>query len=1068
VGSLAGLGLQVMPAVGCLFLNEQEGRYEMRNLVLIITLILLWGCATQTTTHKPQTQRVKNLTPEEIYNNYTVNISLNQNKNLFNQLESELITKAKYDSLLSDLGRPGKKYFQVEQLICDTKSDSIYKEIIRAEYFINNDSLLSVVDIKLLNLLKTDSTNASLYVLMGINKHQQKDLSKSIYYLQQAKQHTQPFDNSWLYMVIADIYEDNNQPIMAIKEYEEAFEINNDLLLDKWDNLFDLFVSIGEYGKAEKLFNEVEIISNQTDFRNTHWDELVNLYWKKDELTEAESICMAVRDTSNFKSTTKELILISIKNGDFKSAEDYLWDLSSVEIQSYPFQAKFNFVDFYSWDEHYIEIYNQLKNDINQLSQNQSANFCFGYFLVAKEMNQWNEENKDVSKIREGLAYLKKAKSKESKLNFVIGYLLQSLAENEEAIRYYQQDANNSEFYPYSQINLSVLTKSDDISKSLSYLLAAQKFFENNEEIIEEIGLYYYSYLNDFEKAVEWYTYLMKIEPNSYLESIWLADSYLQLDDIENAQLTISKTIDKIIIDSDSWLRNWYLGMAYETKGDINQKLEKWHQAKRDYENSIKYDPKDMDPRLALADVYYKLEDLPNAEKLYQTVIDSVVSKENVDLDKYYSALRSLNFHYIIFAPDPKKHSILFENAIKIIPEDDWAFRMLGLAYKNQGNYYKATRNLKKAIEINPNSRYNYSELAETYELEGTTDKAIENYKYAIRSIEKENIKIDQENESEDYQSNLESIGGYHSKIADLYKQKEDYDLAILEYQRAISVTPDTTGIIYKFDLADAYFDSKDYNNAIKYWKLVYNKQENFGALFNIGLSYLNIGDPENLKISKITFVELLDKIEGDPDYIDLKNKAENFIEIIDEELNKIEWPEIIEELSNSENGVSSEIAFLYNFIDDYTNINNLFIEANNETTPEKEYLQYSKEWIITGYNVSPKIYQSESLCDRFKAKLSGLKLDNNKILEIKSLWISATETRKEGVKLYSEGYYVKKKEYTGQWERGSAKIKVANQYFADGLVILENLMKENISDFNGNKRGLDFIQGQIDYYSDK
>jgi len=1068
VGSLAGLGLQVMPAVGCLFLNEQEGRYEMRNLVLIITLILLWGCATQTTTHKPQTQRVKNLTPEEIYNNYTVNISLNQNKNLFNQLESELITKAKYDSLLSDLGRPGEKYFHVEQLICNTKSDSVYKEIIRAEYFINNDSLLNVVDIELSNLLKTDSTNASIYVLIGVSKSKLDDIHNSINYLQQAKSYTHPFDNSWLFMVLADIYADNNQPQKAIVEYEEGFEIDKNLLLDKWDNLFDLFVSIGDFEKAEDLFNEVEIISTNTNFRNTHWDELVDLYWEKDELSKAESICLAVRDTNNFISTTKELALIAIKKGNFKSAEEYLWDLSSVEIQAYPFQSKFNFVKYYLWDEHFSEVFNRLNDDINLLLENPSASFCFGYFLTAIEMNQWNDENMDESKIREGIAYLKKAKSKESKLNFVIGYLLQSLAENEEAIRYYQQDANNSEFYPYSQINLSVLTKSDDISKSLSYLLAAQKFFENNEEIIEEIGLYYYSYLNDFEKAVEWYTYLMKIEPNSYLESIWLADSYLQLDDIENAQLTISKTIDKIIIDSDSWLRNWYLGMAYETKGDINQKLEKWHQAKRDYENSIKYDPKEMDPRLALASVYYKLEDLTSAENTYLSVIDSVISKDEIDYNAYNDALRSLNFHYIIFAPDPKKHAKLFEKAINYFPESNWCYRMLGIAYKNQGNYYKATINLDKAIQLDPANRYNYYNLAETYSEEGTYDKAIENYKYTIREIEKENYKIDKNREYEEYQSNLKSIGEYHSKIAELYEVKEDYDLAILEYQRAISVTPDTTGIIYKFDLAGVYFKNKDFDDAIKNWQLVFDVENNFNALFNIGLSYLNIGDPENLKISKITFVELLDKIEGDPDFIDLKNKAENFIEIIDEELNKIEWPEIIEELSNSENGVSSEIAFLYNFIDDYTNINNLFIEANNETTPEKEYLQYSKEWIITGYNVSPKIYQSESLCDRFKAKLSGLKLDNNKILEIKSLWISATETRKEGVKLYSEGYYVKKKEYTGQWERGSAKIKVANQYFADGLVILENLMKENISDFNGNKRGLDFIQGQIDYYSDK
>ena len=1040
----------------------------MKNIVLIITSILLWGCATQTTTFKPQIQKVKELTSEEIYNNYPVNISLSHNKTLFQKLENGVITKSVYDSLLTDLGRPGEKYFKVEQLICDTESDSIFKEIIRAEYFINNDSLLSVVDIKLSYLLKTDSTNALLYVFMGISKLQQKEISKSIHYLQQAKQYTQPFDNSWLNLVIADIYEDNNQPIKAIIEYEEGFKINQNLLLEKWDNLFDLFVTTGQYRKAEDLFNEVETISTDTNFRNTHWDELVDLYWKKDDLAKAKSICLSVRDTNNFKSITKELVLITIKKGDFKSAEDYLWDLSSVEIQSYPFQSTFNFYDFYVSDEHYSEVLTKLENEINQLSQNQSANFCYGYFLVSKEMNQWNSEDIDVAKIREGLAYFKKVGLNNSKVNFIVGYLLQTLDEKEASISFYNKVSSKTDFYPHSQINLSVLTKSTDINESLSHLLIAEKSLSNELKLIENISLYYYSLTPDYEKAIEWLHKVLTIDPNEHLYSIWLANSYLQLDDIVNAQLTISKTIDRIFTDKESWAKNWYLGMAYKTKGDINQKLEKWVQSKRDYENSIKYDPNDMVPRMALANVYYKLKDYSSAEITYLTVIDSVTSKEKIDYNTYNEVLSNLlsnlNLHYIIWEPNPGKRSKLFEKAIIYFPESDWCYRMLGWAYKDQDNYYKAVLNLKKAIELNPDSQYNYSVLAETYELEGTIDKAIEYYKYAIRAVEKENLKIEQENETEDYQFNLKSIGEYHSKIAKLYKEKEDYDLAILEYQRAISVTPDITGINYKFDLADAYFDSKYFEKAIENWHLVYEVNGDLNALYNIGLSYLNLGGPEELKKSKTTFVELLGKIEGNPDFIDSKTKAENFISIIDEELNRIEWPIIIEDLSNSDNGVSSEIAQLYQLTSHYREINNKWIQGTEETTPEKEYLQYSKKWIITGYNVSPKIYQSENLCDRFKAKLSSLNLTNRKLKEVQSLWISSAESRKEGISESSKGYYVKAKDYAGEYERGRAKIDFADEYYADGLKILKTMMEENIESFSSF--GVESLQDMIDYYS--
>jgi len=504
--------------------------------------------------------------------------------------------------------------------------------------------------------------------------------------------------------------------------------------------------------------------------------------------------------------------------------------------------------------------------------------------------------------------------------------------------------------------------------------------------------------------------------------------------------------------------------MLYPFRSGLNYKLEKWFQAKRDYEKSIEYDPNEMGPRQSLANVYYKLEDNSSAEKTYITVIDSIISKENIDYNTYYEVLGNLNLHYMFWEPNPNKRSKLFEKAINYFPESAWCYRMLGWTYKDQGNYYKATRNLKKAIELNPDSRYNYSVLAETYELEGTVDKAIENYKYAIRAVEKENLKIDQENESEDYQSNLKSIGEYHSKIAKLYEEKEGYDLAILEYQKAISVTPDTTGIIYKFELAGVYFENENFNDAIDNWQLVYEQENNVNALFNICLSYLNLGDPENLKKSKITFIELLGKIEGNPDYIETKTKSENFISIIDEELNRIEWPIIIENLSNSDNGVSSEIAKLYHLTSQYREINNKWIQGTEETTPEKEYLQYSKEWIITGYNVSPKIYQSENLCDRFKAKLSSLNLTNSRLKEVQSLWISSAESRKEGISEHSKGYYVKAKDYAGEYERGSAKIDVANEYYADGLKILKTMMEKNIESFSSF--GVESLQDMIDYYS--
>ena len=1036
----------------------------MKRFYVTVVVIFFIGCSHQKTIYISDSKERDIISSQEMYLNHPVKISLNENKKLLSQLENKTISEDQYDSLLSSLGRVGEKYLPVEHLLCSMENDSLYREIIRAEYFMFNDSLLHEVDEHLQNLILYDSTIAINYIYLGLLKSIQNDTVECINLLNKAKIFTQSFDNSWLYFAVAYFYENNGQLLKAVDEYKSGFEINPDLLLENWDNLFDLYIKISQYDKAEELFHKIENISNDNDFRRNNWYELVKLYWVKNDLSKATTICIEARDSSNYISTTKELTFISIKKNDYESAQNYLWDLSSIKIISYPFSSNFNFAQFDSWDNHYSQSLDKLRSEIKSLSKNKSACFCLGYFLISQEMNQWDSDKKDELNIQIGLTYLKNATLDNSNLNFIIGYILNVLDEKQEAITYYKKVLNVSDYYPYALINLSVLLKPQEIDKSLPLLLEASDLLPDNMDIIEELGDMYYINKNDYPNAINWYEKLITVENDNYLKSIWLANSYLQNDEIDKSQSQISSTIDNLLIDENTLSKYWYLGMAYKIKGDISQKLEKWEQSLRDYENSIKYNPQDMEPRLSLASVYYKLDDYMSAENIYLTVIDSIIVKKNIDYNTYRDVLNILSVHYLIFDKDPYKLSKIFEKATDYFPESDWCYRLLGFAYSNQEDYNKAILNLNKAIEIAPNNSFNYSTLAETYEKQGTFDKSIENYRLAIRVLEKENQNIKISNNIENYQTNLKSIGEYHSKIANLYKENIEYDQAVIEYQKAISITPDTIGIVYRFDLASAYFLNKEFNEAIVNWNLVYDKNGDINSLFNIALSYLNIGGTDNLKKSKNHFIDLIKQTSDNMDYIDLKLKSEHFIEIIDNDLNRIEWPELLNNLSNSKSGVISECAKLFQLIDQYNDINNLFIDGNKESSPNKEYLEYSKEWIITSYSVSPKIFQSESLCDRFKITLANLNISSSKLIEVKNLWLSAAVSRKEGIAEYSKGYYLKKKDYSGEWERGLAKINVSDQYFVDGLVILNSVMEENIESFSNY--GINIIKNNVEYYS--
>ena len=1035
----------------------------MKRFCITVVVIFLIGCSHQKTTYITDSKESEIITSHDMYLNHPVKISLNENKALLSQLENKTISEDQYDSLLSNLGRAGEKYLPVEHLLCSVENDSLYREIIRAEYFIFNDSLLNEAHDHLQKLILHDSTIAINYIYLGLLKSIQRDTLECIKLLNKAKIFTQSWDNSWLYFAVAEIYENNEQILKAIEEYKKGFEINPDLLLENWDYLFDLYIETLQYDEAENLLNKVENISKDSDFRRNNWNKLANLYWAKNDLSKAKAICIEAQDSSNYISTTKELTLISIKKSDYESAKNYLWDLSSIKIISYPFSSEFNFVKFDLWDDHYSESLNHLISDIKIGSNNKSANFCLGYFLISQEINKWNFEKTDESTIRKGLTYLKNADLNNLDLNFIIGYILNVLDEKQEAITYYKKVLNLSDYYPYALINLSVLLKPKEIDKSLSLLLEASDLLPYNMDIIEELGNIYYINKNDYPNAIKWYEKLITVENDNYLKSIWLANSYLQNDEIDKSQSQISSTIDNLLIDENTRLTYWYLGMAYKIKGDIGQKLEKWEQSLRDYKNSIKYNPQDMEPRLSAASVYYKLDDYKSAENLYLTVIDSITNKKNIDCDTYEHVLGILFVHYLTFDKDPYKVSKIYEEAINYFPKSDWCYRLLGLSYNYQGDYNKATLNLNKAIEIAPSS-INYSSLAEIYKNEGTFDKAIENYRLAIRVLEQENQNIEISNNIENYQTNLESIGKYHSIVANLYKESSEYDQAVIEYQKAISITPDTTGIVYRFDLASAYFLNKEFNEAIVNWSLVYNKNKDINSLFNIALSYINIGGTDNLKKSRNHFNDLIMQISNSTNYIDLKTKSEHFLEIIDNDLNRIEWPELLNNLSNSKSSVISECAKLFQLIDQFNDINDLFIDGNKESSPNKEYLEYSKEWIITSYSVSPKIFQSESLCDRFNITLTNLNISSSKLIEVKNLWLSAALSRKEGIAECSKGYYIKAKDYLGEFERGLAKIKVSNQYFVDGLVILNSVMEENIESFSNY--GIKIIKNNVEYYS--
>jgi len=147
-----------------------------------------------------------------------------------------------------------------------------------------------------------------------------------------------------------------------------------------------------------------------------------------------------------------------------------------------------------------------------------------------------------------------------------------------------------------------------------------------------------------------------------------------------------------------------------------------------------------------------------------------------------------------------KLHKIMFrlyKRAIKINPNNDFAYLRLGIIYKNKKEYDKAIECYKKAIEVDDKEPFYYNSLGIIYHNQKKYDKAIEYYKKAIEVNDK-------------------YVYPYNS-LGNIYKNQKEYNKAIEYYKKAIEVN-DKFVYAYK-NLGKIYRNQKEYDKAIEFYK---------------------------------------------------------------------------------------------------------------------------------------------------------------------------------------------------------------------------------------------------------
>ena len=265
-------------------------------------------------------------------------------------------------------------------------------------------------------------------------------------------------------------------------------------------------------------------------------------------------------------------------------------------------------------------------------------------------------------------------------------------------------------------------------------------------------------------------------------------------------------------------------------------------------------------------------------------------------------------------------------------------------------------------------------------------------------------------------------------------------------YEKILSDYPKDSSAL--FNLALTYSDNGQIENAIiKYQNVLEIVPTESAAHYNLGLIYLSPGKNENEE-KAISHLKKYLELTKDT------KEADEFRKFAKSQIALSEFPAKLKKLRN-QGGDIGIIASLLLLKEDYNKGNNKLINGIKGTKHED------------GQNiVSPDIYVAENIFESLKIDINKIKTNNQEIQNVIIGYEKAVLLQIEGIKLMSQGYYTKKIDYKGEYEKGKAKIEIADNNFLDALKRLQEIMikyKNNFSEDEG-----ELLLPDIHYYSNK
>ncbi len=299
----------------------------------------------------------------------------------------------------------------------------------------------------------------------------------------------------------------------------------------------------------------------------------------------------------------------------------------------------------------------------------------------------------------------------------------------------------------------------------------------------------------------------------------------------------------------------------------------------------------------------------------------------------------------------------------------------------------------------------------------------------------------------------------FRKRLALCLKNEGRFDEARVEYRTALSIKPNDIAIL--LSLGELEYDVGQYTESIKYFEKLHSLEPGeIDNLWYLAKAYeRNINPEKALKIWKKVREEANSALSTKTEVRYPKFTYRDFLLEADKKI------ELLAAYKSISPKLKEPINRLVKIISLYGKANDKRIEGIKKTTPNYEVLPYGNERIVTSYNVSPDIYVAEQIYRDCSSEASKL-LEIPEASNIQSLIVEAGNRAAEGVALFARGYYIKEKDYSGEYERGRALIEVANQKLAQACELLIPLVRKHFLDFDENL--IEKLEYDIKYYRKK